>query len=153
MQCIFPKFFSSDLRSSIFWLFLSLKGRLFHKRLPLKVTEFVPKFTDFAGSISNLLPFLKLWGMGFVLKQCHINSGLNCIMLLQTSKAKIRRCFWWIEMSLWFVIFTINYLKCSLVNFQNFVYCGFTCKHPNNKSIVKLAIYASISKNSSFLYR
>ena len=30
MQWIFRKFFSSDLKSSIVWLFFSLKGRLFH---------------------------------------------------------------------------------------------------------------------------
>ena len=50
--------------------------------LPLKVIEFAPKFTDLPGGISNLLPFFKIWGIWFVLKQCHINSELKCIMLL-----------------------------------------------------------------------
>ena len=51
-----------------------------------------------------------------------------------------------------FVIFTVNYLKCSIMNFQNFVNCSFTSKHPNQRNIIKPVIYENMSKNSSFLY-
>ena len=48
----------------------------------MNVIEFVPKFADLADDIDNLLRFLKLSGMEFVLKQWHTNSGLKCITLL-----------------------------------------------------------------------
>ena len=52
-----------------------------------------------------------------------------------------------------FVVFTINYVKCSIVNFQNFINCSVTNKRRNLRSMIKLAIYESISKNYRFLYR
>ena len=39
--------------------FFDLKGT-FKKRLTLNVSAFLPKFTDLAGGISNLLYFVKL---------------------------------------------------------------------------------------------
>ena len=57
-----------------------------HKKLPLNVIEFVPKFADLAGGISNLLAFLKLKGMGFVLKQCHINFFIFSALIFKTKE-------------------------------------------------------------------
>ena len=56
------------------------------------------------------------------------------------------------KLAIGFLIFAINYFKCSVVNFPYFVNCSFTGKHPNQWGIVKVAMYESISKDLSFLY-
>ena len=45
-----------------------------------------------------------------------------------------------------FLIFTVNYLKCFVVNFKYFINCSFTSKNSNQWVISKLAIYEGIRK-------
>ena len=60
VQWILPNFFNSSLNSSMVWQLFRFKEKLFHKRLPLRINELIPNFTDLAGGNNNLFPFLKL---------------------------------------------------------------------------------------------
>ena len=97
VQWIFPKFFSFTLNSFIIWLFLIDEGRLFQRILPLKCIELRPRRNDLTGSRNTLISFLKSYGIGFSLKEDHINSGFRCVRDLKTSKARYCKRVWWID--------------------------------------------------------
>ena len=58
---------AADFSKILLFKFKFINGKIIGK-IPLNVSEFTPKFTDSAGGIGNLLSFLKLQVMGFVVK-------------------------------------------------------------------------------------
>ena len=65
---MFPEIVSFSFNSFKTWLFLTKEGRLFHRILSQKCTEFSSRQNDLAEDRNNLNPFLKSHGIVFLLK-------------------------------------------------------------------------------------
>ena len=92
----FPLCFNSNLNSCRDLHSCNFIGRLFHKRLALKFTEFVSYFWVFAFGIKKEIPLLCEFGIFFSLYVFHIKVGLSSFLGWYISMTRISKFLLWI---------------------------------------------------------